>query len=305
MLGEALSLGSAISWSVAVVLFRRVFSGDTPVSPFALNLFKNAVAILLMSGTLLILGEPVNMDRSAEDWARLIASGVLGIGISDLFFFHALRRLGAGRLTVVECAYAPSVALFGVLLLGEIPTLGDALGAALVAAGMLVMASGRPKQVAQTGPGGGDASPVIGALLGLGAMLTVAAAIIVAKPAFESGGLVEVALIRLISGAGALLLLTLPSRSRRAELAVLRPSPAWRAMIPAAVLGSWLSMLLWVGGFKYTDAATAAVLNQTTTVFTLLLARIMLGEPLTGRRIAAVLLGFSGALCVLLLRGGP
>jgi drug/metabolite transporter (DMT)-like permease len=304
MLGEALSLASALSWSVAVVLFRRVFDGDAPVSPFALNLFKNAVAILLMTGTLLVLGEPPNLDRSAEDWLRLVASGVLGIGISDLLFFHALRRLGAGRLTVVECAYAPSVALFGILLLGEVPTLGDALGAALVAAGMLVMTASRP---GRPGPSPAPAaaageSPVVGALLGLGAMLTVAAAIIVAKPAFESGGLVEVALIRLVSGAGALLIFSMPSRARRAELAVLRPSPAWRVMIPAAVLGSWLSMLLWVGGFKYTDAATAAVLNQTTTVFTLLLARVMLGEPLTGRRVAAVALGFSGASCVLLLR---
>ncbi len=304
MLGEALSLASALSWSVAVVLFRRVFAGEAPVSPFALNLFKNVVAILLMTATLLVLGESVNTARTAEDWIRLIASGVLGIAISDLLFFHALRRLGAGRLTVVECAYAPSVALFGMLMLGEVPTAGDALGAGLVAAGMLVMATGRPSPGGRGAAGEPEASPIAGALFGLGAMLTVAAAIIVAKPAFESGGLVEVALIRLVSGAVALMLFTLPSRTRRAELAVLRPSPAWRAMIPAAVLGSWLSMLLWVGGFKYTDAATAAVLNQTTTVFTLLLARVMLGEPLTGRRISAVLLGFSGALCVLLTRAG-
>jgi len=304
MLGEALALASALSWSVAVVLFRRVFAGDAPVSPFALNLFKNAIAILLMTATLLLVGESVNTSRTHEDWIRLIASGVLGITISDLLFFHALRRLGAGRLTVVECAYAPSVALFGMMVLGEVPTAGDALGGGLVAAGLLVMASGHPASGGGGAVGEPNESPVAGALFGLGAMLTVAAAIVIAKPAFESGGLVEVALIRLLSGTAALMVFTLPSRKARAELAVLRPSPAWRAMVPAAVLGSWLSMLLWVGGFKYTDAATAAVLNQTTTVFTLLLARGMLGEPLTGRRISAVLLGFSGALCVLLSRAG-
>lgn len=296
MLGEALALSSAVSWSFAVILFRRLFARGEAISPFALNLFKNVTAVGLMGLTVLATGAEVNLHRSGEDWTRLILSGVLGIGVSDLLFFHALRRLGPGRLTVVECLYSPAVALFGTLLLGEVPTAGHALGAMLVVAGMLVVTRGENDKL-DTGE-----LPVSGALFGMGAMLTVALAIVIAKPAFGSGTLPEVALIRLLSGTAAQLLWMLPDARRRGALAILRPSPLWKSMLPATVLGSWLSMMLWVGGFKYTDAATAAVLNQTTTVFTLLLARIMLGEPLTGRRVLGVVLGFSGAVCVMVLR---
>ncbi len=297
MLGEAMALASAMSWSVSVILFRRLFARGAGISPFAMNLFKNTLAIVFMSLLLVVAGGTLNTERSGEDWARLIISGVLGIGVSDMLFFHALRRLGPGRLTVVECLYSPAVALFGVLLLGEVPTAAYALGAGLVVAGMLVVTRDERGKGLETGE-----LPVSGALFGVGAMLTVALAIVIAKPAFHTGTLIEVALIRLLAGSGALLLWMLPSAERRAALGILRPSPLWTAMLPATLLGTCISMLLWVGGFKYTDAATAAVLNQTTTVFTLLLARMMLGEPLTSRRVAGVVLGFSGALCVMLVR---
>lgn len=298
MLGEALALGSALSWSFSVVLFRRLFGAGLGLSPLSLNVFKNVVAIALMAATLVVSGEPLLTARSNEDWLRLVVSGVLGIGISDLLFFHALRRLGAGRLTVVECAYSPAVVLFGVLLLDEVPTAGFGLGAVLVVAGLAVVT--RPGRGASD-DAPGDA-PVAGALFGLGAMVTVALAIVLAKPAFATGSLAEVALIRLIAGTVAQLLWILPDAGRRETLRVLAPGPLWPRLLPATILGSWVSTFLWVGGFKYTDASVAAVLNQTTTVITLLLARGLLGEPLTARRVTAVALGFGGALCVVLSR---
>jgi ferrous iron transport protein B len=54
----------------------------------------------------------------------------------------------------------------------------------------------------------------------------------------------------------------------------------WRLLLPAAFLGSWVSALLWLGGFFYAPAGTAAVLNQTTTVFTLILGAMIPNTPL-------------------------
>lgn len=301
MIGEAMSLGSAVSWSLAVILFRRHFARGDALSPAAMNLFKNFVAIVLMTGTVLATGGGLGGERSGEAWLRLAVSGVLGIGISDILFFHALRRLGPGRLTVVECLYSPAVALFGVLLLDERPHFGHALGAGLVVAGMLVTT--RDERHRAPAPDAPPESPVSGALFGVGAMVTVALAIVVAKPAFGSGTLPEVALIRLLAGASAQAVWMAADPRQRSAFRILRPSHRWLDLLPPAILGTWLSMMLWVGGFKYADAATSAVLNQTTTVFTLLLARAVLGEPLTPRRVAGVALGLSGALCVLLLGG--
>jgi len=45
--------------------------------------------------------------------------------------------------------------------------------------------------------------------------------------------------------------------------------------------GSYLSLLCWLAGFKYAQAGIAALLNQTSTVLIVLLAAIVLKQPLT------------------------
>ena len=64
-------------------------------------------------------------------------------------------------------------------------------------------------------------------------------------------------------------------------------------------MGTYVSILLWIGSFKYAPANIAALLNQTSTVFIILLAAVFLREPLTKRVGLAVLLAASGALLVL------
>jgi drug/metabolite transporter (DMT)-like permease len=64
-------------------------------------------------------------------------------------------------------------------------------------------------------------------------------------------------------------------------------------------VGNYLAMLLWIGGFKYNSASVASILNQTATLFTVVLAVVFLGEKLTGRKLVAVALGFVGSVLVL------
>jgi drug/metabolite transporter (DMT)-like permease len=58
--------------------------------------------------------------------------------------------------------------------------------------------------------------------------------------------------------------------------------------------------MCWIAGMKFTAAGSAAILNQTSTIYIILLARVFLKEPLTRRRLLACLLALSGALCVVL-----
>jgi drug/metabolite transporter (DMT)-like permease len=67
-------------------------------------------------------------------------------------------------------------------------------------------------------------------------------------------------------------------------------------MAPAAVLGTYLSILLWLGGMKYTQASVASALNQLSLVFIFLLAVIFLGEKPAPLKILAVALAAGGAV---------
>jgi drug/metabolite transporter (DMT)-like permease len=73
-------------------------------------------------------------------------------------------------------------------------------------------------------------------------------------------------------------------------------------LVLAAYIGQYLAMILWLAGYKFTQASVAAILNETASVFILLLAAIWLKEPLTRRALCGVVLTLGGVSCMLLAR---
>ncbi len=316
MLGEACALGAALCWSWSVVLFKR----SERISPQGMNLFKNAVALALLGVTLLVTGGRLDAQRSMADWARLIVSGALGLALADTLIFMALKRLGAGLLAIVDCTYAPVIVVMSVLFLDERVTVMLLVGAALVLGGVLAATVERaPSDAAATSQVGRDAaasSPTepasssrtpmreraTGIVLGALGIAAMGVGVVLAKPVLETSSLVEVTFVRLAAGVGGQLAWMAVVPSQRVALEALRPQPAWRTLAPAAVLGTYVSMLLWLGGFKWASASRAAVLNQMASVFTLVLARIYLGEALTRRRALGAALAVAGAIAIVASR---
>jgi drug/metabolite transporter (DMT)-like permease len=292
MLGESMALGAALSWSVSLILFRR----SEAITPLGLNLFKNVLATALLGVTLLALGQGIPADRPAADWLKLCVSGVLGIGIADTLIFMALRRLGPGRLAIVDCIYSPVIVLFSVLFLDEHVGPAFLLGAGFVVGGVLL---GTAPAGREPLPASERATIAGGVALGLSGIVAMALGVMLAKRPLERSGLVEVTLVRLVAGIASQLVWIALVPAERTALAVFRPSAAWRTLVPAAVLSAYVSMLLWLGGFKWANASAAAVLNQMSTVFTIVLARIVLGEPLTRRRALGGIVAICGAVIVL------
>ena len=73
LIGIAAALGSAASWALGSVLFRRL--GDE-LPPVALTFAKGSASVILLGAALLLIGfNPL----SAEVWGLLILSGLLGI----------------------------------------------------------------------------------------------------------------------------------------------------------------------------------------------------------------------------------
>ena len=74
----------------------------------------------------------------------------------------------------------------------------------------------------------------------------------------------------------------------------------WRRLALAAFVGQFLAMILWLAGYKYTQASVAAILNETASVFILLLAALWLKEPPTRRGLAGVALTLTGVVVMML-----
>ena len=282
--GDAMAVGCAVAWAFAVLFFRRARSVD----PAALNVFKNLVAIALLFLTMIAFGIGLEVRRSAADWARLVVSGVLGLAIADTLFLAGLRRVDAAVVALSDCAYAPTVLVLSVLLLGEEPRPGLWIGAPLVVLGLVIVAwePRRDRPIDRGGLG-----------LALAGVVTTAVGVVVAQPALRQSDLIEATAVRLVAGTAALMATQLFLGRGRVALSLLHPQPMWRAALPGAVLGTYVAMILWLGGMKYGTASRAALLNQTGAVFVLVLSRWM-GEPVSARRWLGAAVALAGVAIV-------
>jgi len=285
-LGEILALASGLAWAVAVVLFR--VSGRS-IHPVGLNLGKNVLGLVLIVPTLLLLGEPLAPAVPASATGLLLLSGVLGIAVSDTLFFNALNRLGASLTAIVDCFYSPFVIALSFLLLGERLSLVQLAGAALVVSAILTVSKeGKIEKLAPKDLAAGIA-------YGIAAMFFTALGIVMVKPVLDEVSVFWATLVRMAGGTAALALLLPALKTRRAVVAPLFDRRNWKALVPAAFFGSYLSLILWTGGMKYAKASVAAVLSQLNTIFIVVIAAVFLRERLTGWKALAVVLAFVGA----------
>ncbi|MBN2494712.1 MAG: DMT family transporter [Deltaproteobacteria bacterium] len=291
--GEFYSTVCALMWAVAVILFRK--SGEH-VPPVVLNFFKGSVGLLLFVLSMLVLGlDFFPAENGWRDWAVLLASGAIGIGIADSLFFEALNRLGAGRQAIIDCLYSPLVILCSFVYLREPLSVWLFVAVGLMAAAILIGTYEPRKGTARDGRGRREVA--IGISLGIASMLLMAIGIVMAKPVLDRSGAWWATTARLFGGWALLAFQSALSRTHRRDVKrCFRPSGLWKVTVPAAFVGTYLSLIFWILGMKYTFTNIASVLNQTSSLFILLLAAPLLGEALTWRKSAAILIGMLGGV---------
>ena len=289
-MGEFCALTAAMIWALAVILFKR--SGET-VAPFALNLFRVGVSSLFFLLVLLLLRKPFLQPVPAQDYLLLAASGGLGIALSDTLFHRSLNAIGAGITAIVDCLYAPFIVLFAMMILGERLSAWQIAGMGLVIGGVLLTTGHRP-------PSGATRSQLLaGIVWGILAMAALGLGIVIAKPVLERTPVLWASSVRAFSALILMLPFALFSRERGRIFRTFRPVATWRFSLTGTLLGSCLSLLFWIAGMKYTQAGTAAILNQPSTIYMLIFASLFLKEPFTQRKVLAAFLAIGGILLVI------
>ena len=288
--GDICAVASALFWSVAVILMR--VSG-LKVPPLPLTFFKIWVAVLLLMGTLLWEGSPWVLDLTGQDYLRLVVSAVLGITLADTMIASALNRLGASLQALADCVYSPVIALVGLVMFGEHLSAWEMVGGALVVSGVFV---GATRTVEIKKPG----DLWVGILLAAGAHIIMAVGILMVRDLFREHSLIWVSTFRFVVAGVMMFLWVAPGGRKKLGHLFLgfRTREIWKFMIPMSILGPFLATLFWVAGFKHLNAGRAAIFNQLSTVFIVLLAYLILKEKFTRRKIAGVLLAIAGSLVV-------
>jgi len=286
-LGEILAVLSAAAWAGAVILFR--ISGKR-VSPVPLNLFKNVIALGIFLLVMPALGKPIFPEATSVRYGLLLASGILGIAVSDTLFLAALNILGAGLTAIVDCFYSPFIIILSYFFLGERLGGWQIAGVLLIIAAVLTVARKSGKENGQIR----RADLVRGIVLGILAMLFVAVSIVLIKPILPETEVFWATGVRLAGGILGLLVVLPFHRQRKTFLKPLLDLSNWKALIPGSILGSFLSLVFWIGGMKFSLASVAAVLNQMNTIFIFILAVVFLKERATPWKVADVVMDFVG-----------
>ncbi len=290
-MGMFYALLTAVMWAAAIIFLKR--SGET-VSPFALNVFRVGLSSVLLVATVIFAGQELFYPAPLRDYLILFTSGVVAIAVSDTFLLMALNRLGAGIMAIVDCLYAPFIVLFAFVMLGERLGAWQWAGMALVIVGVLIAARHEPPQ------GVTARQILVGSLCGVVAMTTVAFGIVLAKPVLERSPILWATTMRQIGALIVMIPVSLILPGRRGIFGLFRPARNWRFTVPATLLGSYLALIFWIGGMKYSLAGPAAILNQTSSIYVLIFASIFLKEPFTARKVVASVLAIGGIAMVTL-----
>ena len=288
--GEISALSSALTWALAVILLRR--SGET-LPPFELNLFKNVFGLVLLIPTILIFHGLALPEFTACDLLIIFTSGLLGIALADTLYLKGLNLMGASRTGIVASLFSPFVILLSTLFLGERMVPWQWLGFFLVISGVMLVTW----RVHRSEVDPADIRK--GSLFGAAAMFLMAVGVVMVKEILETRSFLWIVELRMVGGVtGMLLFMLMGNRWRSVRHNFQQPQP-WGMVITASFLAAYLSLILWLTGYKLIDASVASVLNETNGTFIVLLAWLMLGEKMSRRKLAGVTLTLTGVLVMM------
>jgi len=289
--GEFFALACALCWALAIILFRR--AGEA-LPPFELNLFKNLLGFSLILPTLAVVEGFQLSAFSPQDIAVTMLSGLLGIAVADTWYLRALSLMGASRTGIVSGLLSPFVILLSIMFLGESLRGWQLAGFALVMCGILLVTWRQNRREV-------DAAHLSkGVFYGIGAVFLMAVGIVMVKEILENRPFMMTAEIRLAGGAGGMLIyMALRGRYAAVKHNFMKPLP-WKLIIAGSFLGAYVSMMMWLAGYKLIPASEASVLNETANAWIVLLAWLMLGESIGYRKVIGIMLTSAGVIVMLL-----
>ncbi|MGE0193482.1 MAG: DMT family transporter [Planctomycetota bacterium] len=292
--GELAAAACSLCWASAQIGFAGI---RTAMTGSALNFGKNLVATTAFAVLFLVrtgLPWPTGLEPSPLLW--LIASGVVGLGICDVFLMQALLRIGPQRTSLLFCL-VPVLTV----VLSALPPFHEHL-TLLALSGMGLTLGGIVMAILERGgtqpPPHDMKAGIRDALLASGFQ---AVAILMVRQARREGDIdgASAAMVRLASGTAALVVYGLARRRLGSWWSqISAPTTRTRLGLSALVgtfVGIWLNQL----SLQWTQAAgVAATLLALPPVFLLPLSAVFLGERRAAPAWIATGIAFAGVAMI-------
>ena len=295
LLGEILSLGSAITWGISVSLFKII---GNSVSPYILNPLKNTIGTILFVLTTLLISDISAVNALSTNEALILAlSGIIGITIADVLFLISLNILGTSRSAIINTIYSPMVIMLAYFILDESLTFADIVGGLLILLSILYLSFNQEKS--------NISNLNKGLIIGILAYSLMALGIIIVKPILNRfSNSIEMQLwiiiFRLIPGT-LLSYITMKFMMKKKEIILqLSNKKIWPIILLGSFLGTYVGFAMWVIGMAKTSASIASILNQTSTIFIAFFGWLILKETFSRKMMICFFISIIGAFIIII-----
>ncbi len=306
MLGVALALLSALSFSLQSVMARR---GMAQASPTAGAFITIWLGVPIFAIGALATGQLFNVDGlSLKAYGFLAAAGAIHFVIGRSFGYRAMAAIGAARTGPITALTTPYSILIAIVFLGENISPLMAIGVLCILAGPVIMIERRQRQPVSVGAGAPageekafEFKQVEGyASAGISAMAYGTSPIFIRAALEGEAGLSLLGGLVSYTAAALLMLVGVGLTSRRDLVTSLRPETV-RAFVGAGFLSAIAQMLRFVA-LSVAPVAIVTSLNRAGNVFTLGLSWLFNRrlEFITRRVVAGVLLSVLGAIVLVI-----
>lgn len=284
MLSTYLKLyGTAFFWG-GTFIAGRLLAGQ--VAPQNAALMRFAIAASLLA--LLTLRREGRLPRlSLGQLGSVLLLGLTGIFAYNLFFFHGLQSIQAGRAALIIALNPVVITLCAALFFGEALSVTRVSGVVLSLVGAaIVISRGNPGLILAGGIGQGE-------WLILGCVASWSLYSLIGKTTMHGMTPLAAVTCSSIAGAGLLLVPALISGSLF-EIAAI-PFSGWLSIGYLSVFGTVLGFLWYFEGIQRIGASRAAIFINFVPINGVLLAMLILDEPLTLALVFGGLLVVSGS----------
>ncbi len=291
--GEVIGLVCAFIWALNGLVMRTQVH---KVPPALLNSIRCGAAAVFV-WMLLPFGAPLSayLEVSLQQWALLVGSVLIAIGIGDTLYLAAIKEIGVSRTLALVGIHPLTTLFFEWLFLEHIFDWRFVLGCCLVVAGVIGLST-RSQQEARAV----DEPPMrlrLGVFLALASALFWGLGTVMTKPAIAGLTPVQANSIRMPLVA---LVLYLPRYWYRQEPGLRQLE--WRTLLIVAgvgVLGMGLGSLLFLKALDLIGPAKTTTLSSVSPVFGLVMAVLFLKEKVSFRIVLGAALCVSGVWLVL------
>lgn len=286
ILGIIAALASAASWAFATVVFDRLGK----VVPYAgITFLKGFFSILLMLLLVMIVGDFKTV--SPHDAVILIASGIIGIAIGDTLFFKSLQDLGAKMQVLYFMLGQIVTMLLSSLLLGDVLTLKEYIGAMILLCGIVIVTWGRQED---------HPNKTCGIIGGFLSILCFSISTIMIKFTETDIDVISASFYRMLAGTLIMTLFGLTTHKMKSWITPLKDFKTLALFLLNVVVITIGGFILSMYAIKTISVSLASILSTTEPVFVLLLAYLINHEKVSKRELIGAAVSILGLLIIIM-----